>query len=127
MVKQPTVLDLVKFILRNRKGKVFRDWSVQCIAEQFNKAFDENLAAYTVNKNGELTGIAIAELNGNVFRIKAILTTESMAWFLLYKKYLELYEKRNFVFCACRRGREICYNTEKLKKKVFSKLCRQIT
>ncbi len=117
MPKPPRIIDVVKFIVRHRKGKVFRNWSVTVITEIFAQAFAEGRAAYTLDDKGCITGVALVEVVGlNRVHIKGVLTTNTEALKKLLQKCLRWYGDR--IITATRHGREVVYNLPRLTDKL---------
>src|SRR6266516_3688079 len=113
------VKDLVNFVLKNRKGKAFQEWTADEIALAFSKAFMKNEAAWSINKQGEIDGVIIAHAfpEAKILYIENILTTSRG----VIKSFLQLYYKLypGFSIEARRRGKYTSYkNTEKLLKRM---------
>lgn len=75
------VSDLVKWIIKNRRGRAFQDWTANQLILSIDKAIAAETLCYTTDKHGRFTGIAIADKNEEqkTMEVVAILTTEPSA------------------------------------------------
>ena len=90
-----TIKDLVEFVIKNRYGKAFKDWSSDSIAIAFRDAIKNNCLVYSLNSNGEINGVLLAERfdDYKVLHINNILTTEKGIVKKFLSKFFEWYGK----------------------------------
>jgi hypothetical protein len=112
-----TVKDIVAFIIKNRKGKVCKDWSLNQIRTSVILSLNQRALSYTTN-GSEITGIVMGDVYevNKILHINAILTTDKDALRLLVKQF-SLYFK-GWKLTADRRVKLISYDTAKLISKL---------
>lgn len=84
-----TLGDLVLYVLNNRRGNAFKDYSEHDIASNILQAVNNNgILHYAVNDNGTICGIVVASRDEEAKKIFVddILTTED--W--VFKKFIEI-------------------------------------
>lgn len=116
-----TLGDLVEFVLRNRKGKAFANYSELDIASSILDCSRNEVMHYLVNSSNCVCGIVIAtkDIDNKVMFVREILTTEGWAFKEFVKLLLKQYS--NFKLQAQRyKGagkltpRFVNYNTNRL-------------
>lgn len=121
MLNQPlTVRDLVCFVLQNRRGKAFEDWTADELALAFLEGLGKKLAIYCVAPDGQLVGVALANSapEYKVIHVVGVLTTNKFALPALISKFKELYP--DWDLQGYRRGLLVRYfKTEKLVSKIL--------
>lgn len=112
-----TTFDILKFIIRHRKNKAFRDTSYRKIVEMINNGI-KNASIVVVNdKDGEIVGVCIGHNYnlGKVFFVQNILTIRTGVLKTCLSKFHALWPDYEIV--ADRHGRRVSYNTTKLLNK----------
>lgn len=112
-----TIKDLVIFILKNRKGKVCKDWSISQIRTALIDSLNQRALSYTTD-GSEITGVVFGDANNekHILHINGILTTDSDAFRALVKQF-SLYFK-DWKLTADRRDKFVSYDTQKLINKL---------
>jgi len=112
----PTTKDLVDFILENRRGKVFKNWSDAAIYSYICECLETNTLAYATHE-GKVVGVVCGTktLQKNIY-IMEILTTRAG----VLKQFVAFFKRiyPDYTLTAHRRGKYIEYNTPKLVAKL---------
>lgn len=111
------VSDIVKFVLKNRKDKVCKDWTPYQLVYSIDAAVNNKTLSYTLDNKGNLTGIVwgTPDWIKKQLYIDCILTTTESSLKDLLKHFIMIYE--GWTLTAHRGDRFVVYNTEKLRKK----------
>jgi len=112
-----TPSDLIAFVLRYRKNKVFKSFSPEQIWWTISRSIKDNAFFVAVDDvTGQLIGLVCAtpDHEKKVLRINHVLTTDKRGIPTLLSKYHQHFE--GYRMTAARRGREVCYDTPKLVK-----------
>lgn len=111
-----TIEDLTNYILVNRKGKAFLNWTRQQIVEIINQCLEDNSLGYAVDSDNKIVGVICAIKHGQekVLYITAVLCTAPK----LLSKFVELYNilYPGWKLEALRRDKKVTYNTDRLLK-----------
>jgi hypothetical protein len=70
------VIDAIKFILKNRKGKAFVDWSIPQMTIYIVHCIDKNTFFWSENEKHEVTGVCVGHLFDGGYHIDNILSIE---------------------------------------------------
>lgn len=99
---EATLGELVKFVLKYRRGKAFLSYTEEHIAYNIYVAAQEGTIQYAKNSEGELCGIVIACKDdvSKILYIQDILTTET--WVM--KTFVKIFKER-FGDCQLRAQR----------------------
>lgn len=121
-----TLQQLVDFVLKNRRGKAFLNYSELNIASSILTASLENTLLYSVDSDGNIDGIVVATKSPEikVMFINNILTTRHSVLQLFVRTFRKLYPQYSL---RAERwhgpDRSICkivtYNTDKLCSKLL--------
>lgn len=117
---QVTLGEMVKFVLDNRKGNAFVDYSEELIANAINEAAKNNTMLYCLTEDGKICGLILARADdeNKIMHVDDCLTKEK--WCL--KSFVNEFRKRwpNYKLTAARRKKFIEYNTTKLCNKILT-------
>lgn len=116
-----TVKDLVKYVLKNRKGKVCKDWSLIEIAFSIMNSLKQCTLIYSLNEAGELNGLAwgVADYCRGTLYVSNAITTEKGVLRNLIGYFERTYPTLNLT--AHRRGKFVRYNTNHLVRKIYGR------
>lgn len=112
------VLDLIRFILQNKKDKVFIGMDEPEIAARIKQGIDERSLYYGIDGDGKLTGLILAEI---VHDKKLIFVTENLAMSIENLKTFARRAKQEFPgyrLEAMRHGSHRRFDTNKLYNKL---------
>lgn len=117
-VPQGAVVDVdtvLRFVLKNRKHKVFKQWSVDQMRERFIAGAFTKQFVYTTDAAGKLVGVLLAESRPakKELHIMEVLTTAPGALRAMLAKFKEWYGD-GWTMTARRKGRDVVYNTPRL-------------
>ena len=86
-----TLGQLVQYVLKNRRGKAFFNYTEEHVAYEIYEAAKEGTMLYAVDERGEICGIVVASKveEMQMMFIKDILTTK--AWAI--KRFVEIFKK----------------------------------
>lgn len=122
-----TLGELVEFVIANRKGKAFIDYSEPEIANLILQSSEEGGLFYLTNNDNKVCGIVLATIDSNLhtFFVNDILTTDKDA----FKRFIVAFKDKfsNFnIRGERRRGKEgtprlINYNTQRLVNLILKK------
>lgn len=110
------VTDLVSFVLRNRKGKVFKDWEPWQIDVVISQAISRNSICVDIcDVSGIIFGIVIGtpDVSKKVMHIDQILTTHDSTMRKFGQWFRENYPE--FTITAIRRGKFVDYGKNTIK------------
>lgn len=115
-----TLGDLVEFVLANRRGNAFKDYTENQIAEELFTGCNTGVVFYCVNATHDgIIGVVsgLANPKARTLHICNLLTTEKWAM----KRFIEIYREKftGYALTARRYGIEVEYNTEKLYNKLM--------
>ena len=107
------VKDAVAFVLKHRKNKVFKDFSIGEIVQDITTAIGKNAFAYVQDEGGRLKGIIVCE------PVPATRTLHVKQWLCIgpcLREFSELYRRlyNGWTITANRRDRSVVYRTERL-------------
>ncbi len=108
-----TLGQLVKFVLDNRRGKAFKSYDEQTIANAILQCSQDGTMIYSVNNNNKIKGIVIATKDGNgTMYVHDILTIEPK----VFATFVHEFQKRwpSFNLAGRRKDKEIKYKTQRL-------------
>lgn len=111
---------LVKFVLDNRRGNAFKDYTENQIAEELFTGCTAGVVFYCVNATHDgIVGVVsgLADAKTLTLHVNNVLATESWA----IKRFMELYKENfdGYTLTARRYGREVKYNSNKLYNKLM--------
>lgn len=113
-----TVGQLIDWIVLNREGKVFKDFSLNEIAAAVKAGIANKTLYYATNADGSISGMILAHPN---YRRRVLFVTENMAMSLATLKLFAKRAKAEFPgwrIEAMRHNRHRRFNTEKLYRKL---------
>lgn len=112
-----TLRELVDFVIANRRGKAFENWTPIQIAEAFIQGIEDRTLLFAM-ENDTLVGVVHCERFGCVMYVHNILATKSGVLRQFVQRFKELYPQCRLE--AHRHGRRKIYNTERFKQKVLN-------
>lgn len=116
-----TVKDLVIFVLKNRKGKVCKDWSIIEITFSIMNSLKQRTLTYSLNEAGQLNGLAwgVADYSKGTLYVSNAITTEKCVLRTLIGYFDRTYPELNLT--AHRHGKFVRYNTNNLVRKIYGR------
>src|SRR5256885_1069863 len=119
MAHQLKIKDLVEFVVKNRRGEAFKDWSEDELAINFRDGIDKNCLTFSLDEKEEIDGVLLAEIfpEYKVLHIENFLTTRRGLMNKFLSKYFEWYP--GWELQANRHGHLIRYkDTPRLIQKI---------
>lgn len=116
-MKPITLGELVEFVLVNRKGNAFKDYSEEVIAASLKRGADNGLMFYTAT-DGLVDGVILLhhDTANNVIWVHDILTTTHKAFKLIVGLYKTKFN--GMKIAGLRHGKPMHYNSERLYRLV---------
>lgn len=116
-----TVGDIVDYVLANRRGKAFVDWSREHITDSVINGMKNNTIFYALNTSNEVVGVVVGIKYASikVVHVSAILTTQKG----VLRKFVSMLNKfyPGWLISACRHDRNVEYSGDKLGRKLLSR------
>lgn len=115
-----TLGQLVKFILANRKGKAFKDYSEQTIAFQLIEASRNNALLYDVNEVGNPCGIIVCERDdtNKILHVHDILITDSRRTLGKFIRYFKQHLP-DYTLSEQKKDQRVLVKTDKLCRRIL--------
>ena len=113
-----TLGDLIKYVLKHRKGNAFRDEDERTIARDIVHASCDDTLLYYLDERDNICGIVVAveDSENKIMFIQNILTTDYRAIVEFIKMFK--YKWPLHILKAMRKGKPMTYNTPKLVNKL---------
>lgn len=123
MTHQPTITEIVSFILRHRRNNAFTEETPEQLYEYLQIAIVGNNVLVDSDDFGFIRGVILAESFSDDKRlhIYGILCLCSNSLFKFSWWLQKEVERRNWRITATRHGRCVEYDTQKILKKLISK------
>lgn len=83
-----TIGELVNWILLNRRGKAFRDYTPERITSEIMHSIEKNGFEYSTNIAGQFNGVVCGEVIDGEFMVYDVLTTENGVMKKLMQTYI---------------------------------------
>jgi len=115
-----TLGDLIKYVLKHRKGTAFIDEDERIIARDIVHASCDDTLLYYLDERDNICGIVVAIENSEnkIMFIQNILTTDDRAIVEFIKIFKQKWPLHTIK--AMRKGKPLTYNTPKLVNKLIS-------
>jgi hypothetical protein len=119
MTPQVTIEQLVQYILKNRRGNAFKDYSQHLIENGIKIAYNQGTMLCAVNNDGEVCGIVIARAyhEQRIMDILDILTTEKWVLPKFVREFLARFPE--YELTGLRDGIRVDYKTKALCNKIM--------
>jgi hypothetical protein len=114
-----TLKDLVEFILRERRGIVFKDWTAEQLVPFLEECLDKKLLFYTTDGDGQLTGIVTLtkERPFRLYIAHALTTKPGEFGRVFFEKLFQFWPHIKYIETD-RHGRRHEYIVRELKRKL---------
>lgn len=120
MSQQATLGDIVRYVLKERKGNAFKDYSEENIASTILRGVKEETTLYSTRNNGSVCGVIVCfkEEKTKTMFVNDILTSEPWVIPNFVMHFVKHFP--SYTLSAMRKGKLINYkNTHKLCDKLL--------